>query len=44
MAAMRSMLHDRTAPTPIYSESPLGKELIDKKAGDRIKLQTHGPA
>jgi transcription elongation GreA/GreB family factor len=28
----------------ITPESPLGKELIGKKTGDRIKLQTRGPA
>ena len=28
----------------ITPESPLGKELIGKKAGDRIKLHTRGPA
>ena len=38
------MFYDRAAPAPLYSESPLGKELIGKKTGDRIKLQTRGPA
>jgi len=28
----------------ITPESPLGKELLGKKVGDRIKLQTRGPA
>ena len=28
----------------ITPEAPLGQELLDKKTGDRIKLQTRGPA
>jgi hypothetical protein len=28
----------------ITPESPLGKELVGKKTGDRIKLETRGPA
>jgi transcription elongation GreA/GreB family factor len=28
----------------ITPESPLGQELVGKKVGDRIKLQTSGPA
>jgi transcription elongation GreA/GreB family factor len=28
----------------ITPESPLGRELVGKKVGDRIKLQTRGPA
>ncbi|MGO9528944.1 MAG: GreA/GreB family elongation factor [Verrucomicrobiia bacterium] len=28
----------------ITTESPLGQQLIGKKAGDRFKLQTRGPS
>ena len=36
--------HDGTEVLVIAPESPLGQQLIGKQAGDRVKLQTRGPA
>ena len=36
--------HKGTEVLVITFESPLGQQLIGKKAGDRVKLQTRGPA
>lgn len=36
--------HKGTEVIVITSESPLGQQLIGKKAGERVKLQTRGPA
>jgi transcription elongation GreA/GreB family factor len=36
--------HKGTEVIVITPESPLGQQLIGKKAGERVKLQTRGPA
>jgi len=36
--------HQGTEVLVITPEAPLGHQLIGKKAGDRVKLQTRGPA
>ncbi len=36
--------HNKTEILVITPESPLGAQLVGKHAGDRIKLQTRGPA
>ncbi len=36
--------HKGTEVIVITSESPLGQQLVGKKAGERVKLQTRGPA
>ncbi len=36
--------HKETEVLVITPESPLGQQLIGKKTGDRVKLQTRGPA
>jgi len=38
------VLHHGTEVFVITPETPLGQQLVGKQAGDRVKLQTRGPA